>query len=234
MKRRLLCSLMLMFIALTAAPALADLGPTEPGPASRPVSVPPGPAFLGPGGILPPGTVALVAKADGELSFFPSLFVGWRVGIGGHVDLGLEAGGLHTAAVGRLHVKARLWESMDHRWFLGLRLRAEVKRHEQDFGDAFDIDDWGVTLIPELSVGLRLGQTLRHAVYYAAYYYYDIDFRSDRGVEHYLMPVMLGYEHRLRGGFHLGGDVGLLMQLFKAETAGDVFPRMRVFAAYVF
>lgn len=219
--------------------ALVALLLASSGAAARPthtavVPTPPGPAFLGPGGILPPSTVALVFKADGELSFFPSLFVGWRVGIGGYLDLGLEAGGLHTAAVGRLHLKARLWESLDHRWFLGIRLRAEVKRHQQKFSEAFDIDDWGVALIPELSLGLRLGRDLRHAVYWAAYYYYDIDFREDREVEHYAMPTMLGYEHRFPWGLHLGGDVGLVMQLFNPETEGDVFPRFRFLAAYVF
>ena len=220
---------LVLLVSLCASARASAQG--EP-PAVRPT--PPGPAFLGPGGILPPATVALVFKADGELSFFPSVFVGWRVGIGGHVDLGLEAGGLHTAAVGRLHFKVRLWESLDHRWFLGLRLRAEVKRHEQFFSEAFDIDDWGMALIPELSLGLRLGRDLRHAVYYAAYYYYDIDFRKGREIEHYLMPAMLGYEYRFMWGLHLGGDIGAVMQLFNAETAGDVFPRLRIFVGYVF
>ena len=200
----------------------------------RPQATPPGPAFLGPGGILPPSTVALVFKADGELSFFPSIFVGWRVGIGGFMDLGLEAGGLHTAALGRLHVKLRLWESLSHRWFLGIRLRTEIKRHEQDFGDAFDIDDWGITFVPELSLGWRLGRHLRHVVYWAAYYYYDVDFRADHEVEHYVLPALLGYEYRFPCGLHLGGDLGVFLQLFKPETEGLPIPRIRLTVGYVF
>ncbi len=48
------------------------------------------------------------------------------------------------------------------------------------------------------------------------------------------MPVMLGYEYRFPWGLHLGGDVGAVMQLFNAETEGDVFPRVRAYVGHVF
>lgn len=221
-------ALLILSLCLLPLSAAADAAPQSN------KQLAPSPAFLGPGGILPASTVALVAKADGELSFFPSLFVGWRVGLGGHVDLGLEAGGLHTAALGRLHLKARLFESESRRWFFGLRLRVELKRHEQDFGDAFVIDDWGLTFVPELSLGWRLGRDLRHVVYWAGYYYYDVDLRSDHEVEHYVLPALLGYEHRFDGGLHLGADLGVFFQLFNAETEGLPIPRIRLMAGYVF
>jgi hypothetical protein len=181
------------------------------------------PAYLGPGGILPSGTHAFFLLADTELSGYPAGFLGWRMGLGDLADVGLEGGGNDAALVARVHAKLRLWEPPGRRWFTGLRLRVEMKRHQQTFdsGTFRPIDDLGLTFVPELSFALRLGAQRQHALSYAAFYYLDVDVRPGRGVEHYLLPAMLGWEMRFARRFHLELDAGVFFELMQPKTAGE-------------
>jgi hypothetical protein len=193
-----------------------------------------GPAFLGPAGVLAARSHAVFLHADTELSGYPTPFLGWRMGLGGVADLGLEAGATGVAAVGRLHAKARLYESPARRWFAGARLRVEFKRHKQDFGEIFrPIDDLGFTLVPELSVGLRLGARSEHALHYAAFYYLDVDVRAGRGPEHYVLPGMIGYEGRLWRGLHLGVEAGVFFEVGQPRTAGEPLLKATLTLGYV-
>ncbi len=202
----------LALLLLLSLPALARAAPDP----ER------GPAFLGGGGILPSGRHAIFVIADTELSGYPVPLIGWRVGLGNLADLGLEAGGNDVALLARLHAKLLLFESGCQRWFAGLRLRTEVKRHRQSFGELFrPIDDLGLTFVPELSFALRLGARRQHALVYSAFYYLDLDIRPGRELEHYLLPAMLGWEWRFARRFHLGLDAGVFFELFQPKTAGE-------------
>lgn len=188
-----------------------------------------GPAFLGGGGILPAGKHAVFVIADTELSGYPVPLVGWRVGLGDLADVGLEAGGNDVALLARLHGKLLLFESGCRRAYLGLRLRTEVKRHRQSFGDLFrPIDDLGLTVVPELSAALRLGARRQHALSYSAFYYFDVDVRAGRDVEHYVLPALLGWEWRLARRFHLGLEAGVFFELLQPKTAGEPLLKLQL------
>lgn len=188
-----------------------------------------GPAFLGGGGILPSGRHAVFVIADTELSGYPVPLVGWRVGLRDLVDLGVEAGGNDVALLARLHGKLLLVEAGGQRAFLGLRLRTEVKRHRQSFGDLFrPIDDLGLTFVPEVSAALRLGARRQHALSYSAFYYFDVDVRAGRDVEHYILPALLGWEWRFARRFHLGLDAGVFFELLQPKTAGEPLLKLQL------
>jgi len=193
--------------------------PSPAAPASSPDR---GPAFLGGGGILPAGRNAFFAIADTELSGYPVGIAGWRIGLGDLADLGLEAGGNDVALLARVHAKLLLFESGCRRWFVGLRLRTEMKRHRQSFGEVFrPIDDLGLTFVPELSVALRLGARRQHALTYSLFTYFDVDVRPNRETEYYLLPAMVGWEWRFARRFHLGLDAGVFFELLQPKTAGE-------------
>lgn len=229
-----------MVLARAALPLLALL--LTPAAAARavaaapaPATEPPRPAFLGAGGILPAGVHAVFINADTELSGYPAGFLGWRMGLANRLDVGVEAGGNDVAVLGRLHAKVRLFETDSRRWFAGGRLRLELKRHRQEFGEAFrPIDDLGFTLVPELSLGWRFGAARDHALFAASFYYLDIDVRAGRGLDHYLLPAMVGYEGRLWRGLHLAVEAGLFFEVGRPETAGDPLMKAGVTLGYEF
>lgn len=208
-------------MAEPSRPSLPDTeAPTSPAPSS----------YLSPAGVLAAGRHALFVGGDTELPGYPAVEIGWRVGLGDVADLGLELVGIDVAFLGRLHGKLRLWESPARTGFIGLRLRAEFKRHEQEVDPQVfrDIDDFGPILSPELSVGLRLGEHRRHAVYYGTYYYLDGDVRADMPIEHYYAPAMVGYELHLDAGLHVMLDAATFVELDNEETTGEWIPRVRL------
>lgn len=189
-------------------------------------------AYLSPGGILPHGRVAYFVEGDTELPGYPAVFVGVRRGAIDWFDYGVAVGGIDTLFVARLHGKARLFEDAGRRWFVGLRLRLEFKRHQQTFSDFPPLDDFGFTVVPEVSVARRFGDRAEHALYYAAHYTLDIDVRQGRDLQHYVMVGMVGYEYRFAFGLHLSADVALGTELANPLTEGMFFPRFRFRVGY--
>jgi hypothetical protein len=190
------------------------------------------PGFLSPGGVLPDDRVAFFVEGDTELPGYPAVILGVRRGAMGWLDYGVEAGGIDTVFVLRAHGKARIWESEDRAFFVGGRLRVEFKHQLQVFSDFPTLDDHGFTVVPEVSVGWRFGEQREHAVYYAAFYYLDIDVRRGHDPQHYLMLGMLGYEHRFAFGLHLFADASFGLEVGNPLTEGIFFPRFRLGVGY--
>lgn len=216
-----------------AAVAASGEAPAEDQP---PVEPPAKPSFLSPAGVLAPGQHALFVTGDTELTGYPTVGLGWRVGLGGFADAGVEVAGIDKAFLGRLHGKVRLWESPNRRGFIGLRLRTEFKRHEQDVDpETFrPIDDFGPIVAPELSVGLRLGEGRQHAVYYATIYYLDVDVRDGYPLEHYYLPALFGYGYHHESGLHAMADAGVFYELGNVDTVAEWVPRFRLRAGWEF
>lgn len=222
MRRRSLFRLVVFAIAAT--PIAVTAAPAGDG------------AFLGPGGVLSDGTRAVLVEADTELSGYPTVVVGFRRGVTPGLDLGVELGGIDVAFLGRLHAKLRLWESEDHAWYTGLRLRLDFKRHRQDFpeGEFRPIDDLGFAVVPVLSLSRRFGDRAAHAIHVSIFYYLDLDIRPGFEPEHYVAPAMIGYEHRFGNGLFLQVDLGVAFELLQPVTEGVPIPKGRLVAGYGF
>lgn len=191
--------------------------------------------FLGPGGVLGAGHHAVLVTADTELTGYPTVYAGWRVGLGGTADLGIEAGGNDKAWLARLHTRLRLVEAVDDRLFLGLRLRVEAKRHLQTFppGEFRPIDDLGATVIPELSLGGRIGRERRHAVGWLGYVYVDLDVRPGVPPELYAIPGGVFYEHASRIGVNVLVDAAVGFELGNPATAAFPIPRIELVVGWI-
>ncbi|HZO14197.1 MAG TPA: hypothetical protein VFB62_13090 [Polyangiaceae bacterium] len=124
-----------------------------------------GPSFVGPAGVVAAEHHAVFVSADNELPGYPAIEVGWRYGIAGVADVGLEVQAIHVAVLGRVHGKLRLYEDEEGRSFLGLRLRVDFKRQKQAVSpEVFrDIDDFGFVLAPEYSAAMRFTRERNHA-----------------------------------------------------------------------
>jgi hypothetical protein len=218
----------LVVLSLTVALSLPATARADPAASSSS-------GFLGGGGVLPHRVHAIFVNADTELSGYPAGFLGWRVGLGGFSDVGLELGGDDKAFLGRLHGKLRVLESASRRWFVGARLRVELKRHKQDFGSVFrPIDDFGFAFVPELSLGVRLGARRRQVLYYETFYYLNVDVRRDYPPTHYVMPGLIGYEARLWRGLHLGVEAGVFFEVAQPATAGEPLIKAGLTLGWVF
>jgi hypothetical protein len=188
-------------------------------------------SYLGPAGVLAADHHAVFVSADNELAGYPAVELGWRYGVAGVADVGLEVQAIDVAVLGRLHGKVRLYEDQPGRGFLGLRLRVDFKRQVQEVDpETFrDIDDFGFVVAPELSAAFRFADERSHAFYYLTYFYLDFDVRPDHPLfEIYYSPILVGYEWRHSSGFHLLNDVAAGFELFNPETTGELILRARV------
>jgi hypothetical protein len=191
----------------------------------------PAPSYLSPAGVVAGGHDVLYLGADTELPGYPAVELGWRHGIAGIADLGLEAQAIDVALTAGLHAKLRLYEDRARRAFIGARLRAQFKRQKQDVDpETFrDLDDAGPVIAPEVSAGLRFGADRDHAIYYFSYLYLDFDVRPDEPVlQAYYAPLLLGYEWHHASGFHLVTDGGLGWEVANPATFGKLIPRLRL------
>ncbi len=191
--------------------------------------------FLGPGGVVEVGHHAVSLTADTELTGYPTAYLGWRTGLGGIADLGFEAGGNDKAWLARLHTRLLLAEAPDARWAFAFRLRVEAKRHVQTFppGEFRAIDDLGATVIPELSVGVRVGARRRHVVGWLGYVYVDVDARPDHPPELYVIPGGLFYEAATAPGVNVAVQAGVGFEIGNPATAGFAIPRIELIVGWI-
>lgn len=193
------------------------------------------PSYLGPGGVLAADRSAVFLSADTELPGYPAVELGYRHGLFGVLDLGVEAQLADVAVLGRVSGKVRLWTAPAERGFLGLRVRVDFKRQKQDVTDETfrDIDDLGFVIAPELSAAVRFGPEREHAIHYMTYVYLDLDVRPDHPFfEWYYAPIMAGYEYHHPIGFHVLADVGVGWEVGNPKTYGELIPRLRLSAGW--
>jgi hypothetical protein len=213
-------------LAAAWAVVAASLAPASPARADGA-----SPSFLSPAGVVAAGRDVFYLGGDTELPGYPAVEVGWREGIRGVADLGLELQAIDVAVTVGLHAKLRLYEDPARRGFIGVRLRAQMKRQKQDVDpETFrDLDDFGPVVAPEQSAGLRFGRAREHALYWFSYVYFDFDVRPREPVlQAFYAPAVVGYEWHHRSGFHLVADAGLGWELQNPETFGIAIPRLRL------
>jgi len=216
-----------------------------------------GKSYVSPGGITRYRSHLIFTTADTELAGYPHALLGWRYGLFEYMDIGLAIGGIPVKGPGvdsttgkreinlirliRIDTKFILWQNNIKSYFAGLRIRSEFKRHNQVFLDSNGnissefrpINDFGPSLAIEPSIAWRLGNSQQHVLYYSTSYYFDLDIRSDhKRLEHYYLPIMLGYEFIAENGFHFQIDVATFLELFNTQTAGQFIPRFRIRFAF--
>ena len=169
------------------------------------------PVFSQKAGMIETGTHSFYARTNDEFTSFSTLLIGYRYGLSDYFHIGVEAGvGIQTY-LGSLITHIKLFESKNHRFFIGLRTRTGFKyqqtelsfkvQDESNPGGPNDIiideDRLGISLAPDLTFAIRLGDDKRVALYYTLYPMFDFELRGGP-TEIMFAPVHLGFEVRFK------------------------------------
>lgn len=187
------------------------------------------PVFMQKGGMLRPGEHSFYFRTNDEWTGFSTCFVGYRFGINGIFNIGVEGGisiipHVYLAAI-LCHFK--LFETKNKLFFIGARLRTGYKYQDSDFSggiwpsivgdDYLTLKRNGFYIIPDLTVAFRIGKKYKRlCLYYTIYPRFEFDLVDKEDPVYVLFsPIMAGLEVRF-GKYHFGWSF--------AVEAGYTFP----------
>lgn len=187
--------------------------------------------FIRNGGILNQNEHALILYVDADV-LPPAFMIEYQYGLLWWMTLGLEIGGDAGVFQAMMNFDMELFKTKNNFFFWDFLIRTGYKYHRFVFNQDLIFDDISWVLSGEMSASLRLGKNKNHNLYYKLIYYVDFDLRGEgRQIDHYITPVMFGYEVLLRHNINLFAEIGWMYSINGQEVYDNNIMETRILYA---
>ncbi len=174
--------------------------------------------FVRNGGVLNQNEHALILYADADV-LPPAIMLQYQYGLIWWMSIGLEIGGDLGVFQAMMLFDMEMFKTRNNFFFWEFLIRTGYKYHNLYISEDLIFDDLSWVLSGEMAASFRLGKNKRHNLYYKFVYYVDFDLRGiGRQIDHYITPVMGGYEVLLPHNINFFIEIGWMYSINGQEV----------------